>query len=95
MKLPNHVIHIIKNIVYCYAFCYIYGDLVMHVIINRNKVMLNCTHEKGKLVEKSGRKTTYLRSLYNREYGRRVTMEKSVPTHANLPGQNYSVGRLL
>ncbi len=95
MRLTNHVMHVIKNINCCIAFCYNYHNLVMHVIINKNRTMLNCTHEKGKLVERSGRKTTYLRSPYNREYGRRVTMEKSVSIYANLPGQDYSVGRLL
>lgn len=95
MKLMNHVIHIIKNIIYCNAFCYTFNNLVMHVIINKNKMMLNCTHEKGKLVEKSGRKTTCLRSPRNGEYGRRVTMEKSIFAYADLPGQHYPPGRLL
>ena len=89
------MIHVIKKINYSIAYYYNYRNFVMHVITNRNKAVLNCMHEKGKLVEKSGRKTTYLRSPYNREYGRRVAMEKSVSIYANLPGQNYSVGRLL
>jgi hypothetical protein len=51
-----------------------YDGHVMSVINAKSILMLNCFYEKGKLVEKSGRKTTYLRSSCKGEYGGRVTI---------------------
>jgi hypothetical protein len=67
---------------------------VMYVIVNNNVKMDNSIYEKGKLVEKSGRKATNLRLLRRGGYGRRAAMEKSIFIIAYPPGHNHPVRRI-
>jgi len=67
---------------------------VMYVIVNNNVKMDNSIYEKGKLVEKSGRKATNLRLPHEGGYGSRVAMEKSIFIYASPPGTNHLVRRL-
>ena len=67
---------------------------VMYVIVHRRIMMLKYTYEKGKLVEKSGRKATNLRLPQWGGYGRRAAMEKSIFIYACPPGPNHPVRRL-
>jgi hypothetical protein len=67
---------------------------VMYVIVNNNVKMDNSIYEKGKLVEKSGRKATNLRLPLGGGYGRRAAMEKSIFIDAYPPGQKHPVRRL-
>jgi hypothetical protein len=48
--------------------------------------MLKNTYEKGKLVEKSGRKATNLHLPHSGGYGRRAAMEKTYSSMPILPG---------
>jgi len=66
----------------------------MCVIVNDSIKMDNSIYEKGKLVEKSGRKATNLRFPVRGGYGRRAAMEKSIFIYAYPPGQNHPVRRL-
>jgi hypothetical protein len=52
---------------------------VMYVIDNIDIEMLKRMHEKGKLVERPGRKATNLRLPRSGGYGSRATMEKIIP----------------
>ena len=67
---------------------------VMYVIDNNSIKMDNIFYEKGKLVEKSGRKATNLRLPVTGDYGRRAAMAKSIFVYANSPGKQHPVRRL-
>jgi hypothetical protein len=61
----------------------------MCIIDNIGMEVLKSIHEKGKLVEKSGRKATNLRSSRSGGYGSRATMEKNISEYADSPGNYY------
>jgi hypothetical protein len=67
---------------------------VIYVIVNIDAKVDNSIYEKGKLVEKSGRKATNLRLPLRGGYGRRAAMEKSIFIYAYPPGQKHPVRRL-
>jgi hypothetical protein len=67
---------------------------VMFVIVNNRIAMHNSIYEKGKLVEKSGRKATNLRLPHWGGYGSRAAMEKSIYIYAHPPGRKHQVRRL-
>jgi hypothetical protein len=66
---------------------------VIAVIDNSNIEMLKDTYEKGKLIEKSGRKTANLSFLSKGGYGSRVAMEKSLSVMLILPVKKHRVRR--
>lgn len=69
-------------------------NCVITVIDNNSLEMLQYIYEKGKLVERSGRKTTNLSLPCRGGYGSRVAMEKKRIRHADSPGQKHSTRRL-
>jgi hypothetical protein len=68
------------------------GNLVIAVIDNSNIEMSKNIYEKGKLVEKSGRKATNLSFLGKRGYGSRVAMRKSASARLILLARNIESG---
>jgi len=68
------------------------GNFVIAVIDNSNIEMLKDHYEKGKLIEKSGRKTANLSFLGKGGYGSRVAMEKSLSVMLILMARNIESG---
>ena len=68
------------------------GNFVIAVIDNSNIEMLKDIYEKGKLVERSGRKAANLSLLCKGGYGSRVAMEKSLSVMLILLARNIESG---
>jgi hypothetical protein len=64
-----------------------------YVTHNDTPKVVKDTHEKGKLVERSGRKATNLRLPRGERYGSRATMENSMSAMPIPPGKNHPVRR--
>jgi|WetSurMetagenome_2_1015567.scaffolds.fasta_scaffold210303_2 hypothetical protein len=71
------------------------GNFVMAVIDDNSIAMLKDIREKGKLVERPGRKTANLSFLDKGGYGSRVAMEMNHISDVHTPGKKHTVRRFL
>jgi hypothetical protein len=65
---------------------------VIAIIDNNFREMLKYVYEKGKLVERSGRKATSLSLPLKGRYGSRVAMEKNISMRILLAGNIIKSG---